>query len=260
MSDERYLADVVALPANVYPAPVMPNSGLEQVLPDVWTVRGSMQLRYSFIYFPVTMTVIRDSSTGDIAILNSIRVDDPTVNAILDLATPASKVHIVRLGAYHGKYDAWWCATFPDKCVMWALPGHNTQDGATVDEVLSVENAPLRALCSVFVFGFPKAEAVLLVHGAKLAVFCDAIVNYSSLEYCGLLCRPLMWYMAYGCYHRPASLYAREMAKDSSKEKVMLEYQRMLELDFDSYVSGHGPVVIGDARKKITERMKTVRI
>lgn len=257
MSTERKGLDQVALPANVHPPPVSANSGLEQVFPDVWTVRGSNH-QSSFVYIPVTMTVIRDSDTGDIAILNSMRVDDATVNAILDLAAPTSKVHIVRLGAFHGKYDAWWCAEFPDRCVMWALPGHNIQDGARVDKILSAQNAPLPGSCTVFVFDFPKPEAAVVLHAPKVAVFCDAIVNFSSFEYCGILCRPLFWYLVYGCCHRPGDFYIQEMTKVSSKEKFISEYERFLALDFDSYISAHGPVVIGDAKRKIRERMKTI--
>lgn len=219
-----------------------------------------MQVRDSYNYIPVTMTVIRDPDTGNIVVVNAIRVDDVTIKAILDLAAPTSKVHIVRLGSYHGKYDAWWCAEFPEKCVMWALPTHKIQDGAKVDEHLSAGNVPLQGFCSFFLFDFPKPEAVLVVPAEKLAVFCDAIVNFNSFEYCGLLCRPLFWYNGfYGCCHRPDHLFSWAQTKRSSKEKVLSEYERMLSaLEFDSYISAHGPVVIGDAPRKISESMKAV--
>lgn len=220
---------------------------------DVWTVQGSM--RFKAVDIPATMTVLRDPESGDVAILNSLRLDNATCDAIVALARPGAKVHVVRLGACHGKFDAWWMNQYPERCVMWVLPGYKLQDGLRLDHVLAKDSLPL-ADCSLFQFNLPKLEAAIWVQKKKLVVFCDAVVNMNSFEYCSFFFRPLFWWWGfYGSCHGPDLFYANDMRKNMSKESVAADYGRLQELDFDNYTSGHGPAEIGDARRKIAEKI-----
>lgn len=245
--DEKF--DEISLKAGEQPKALTWNSGLERVCDNTWTVRAAIMVKGT--RFPATMTVYRDPSTGDVLLFNTLRLDDATNQAIIDLrASSSNTVHVMRLGAYHGKYDGYWCSTFP-ACKLWALPQHKLQPGLKMDADFNDQTFPV-AGCKLFVFDFPRPEVVVQLPN-KVAIFCDAVVNFSTSEYAGILGRIAMRMLGFtSAIHRPDPMYYDWMCKMSTQDKIKAEYERMLaELDFDTYTSGHGPALVGSAHSTV---------
>lgn len=250
--------DGQSLAAGTYTPAITWHGGLETIVPDrVWTVRGAF--RMLGFNFPTTATLVRDEETQDLVIINALRFDDEMNARILALVPTGSRLHVVRLGAYHGRSDSYWQQVH--KCTFWALDGHKMQDGVVADEILSGDHHPLSGRSSLFVFNTPaKPEAVMIVRGsgtgAGIAVFCDAVLNINSYQYCGLLFRPALFLLGFrNSVHCPDPFWVDWICGKKgiiSKSSLQGEYDRLLRNEaFDSYVPGHGPAEIGEAHAKI---------
>ncbi len=268
--DEHF--DEINIPANHFADPVTKHSPHpEVVVPGrVWTVRGATKVK-KHVDFPATMTIIKDVPSGDLVLINTLRFDDAMNDQILALAgSRSSRIHVVRLGAYHGRYDSFWKLTYADRCTLWTLPGHKMQSGVSADCELTAKSLPVSD-GSLFVFDLPRPEGVLIVRCneqgrgrgggdsvRKVAVFCDAVLNISSLEFCGALWRPMLRMMGFcKAVHGPEPSWSTWMVEMSSRGKVMSEYERLVrEHEFESYVSGHGPASCGGAANKILHKVR----
>jgi hypothetical protein len=249
--------DNQSLPAGAFPPPVTWNSSIKRVLPDrLWTVSGATKV--VGFDFPTTMTVLRDPSSGNLCLINAIRFPDELCDRIVALAgSPAARIHVVRLGAYHGAHDSFWAARYASRTTLWALPDHKLQDGVVVDEVLSPENVPVPGV-EVFVFDLPRPEAALVVPAVRAVVFCDAVLNIDSYEFCRWYFRPVFLGMGFrGSTHRPDPLWSKWMVEMGGKETLLGQYERLLgKYEFEVYTSGHGPACLEGGSKKIGDAVR----
>jgi hypothetical protein len=257
-ADDRF--DEQTLPAGAFAPAVTWHADIEPVIPGrLWTVRGATTI--SMTAFPATMTVVRDPASGDLALINALRFPDDVSDRIVALAGgrpgDARRIHVVRLGSYHGKYDSWWLARYPGRATLWALPGHKTQAGVRVDEVLSADHLPVPG-AALFVFDLPRPEAVLLLPADRAAVFCDAVLNINSYEHCSLLFRPAFLLMGFRAATLvPDKLWTKWMVAMAGEDKLRSEYDRLFSAHaFDTFVSGHGPAEVGGADRKIRDALR----
>lgn len=257
--------DGSSLAAGAHTRAVTWHGDVEELFPGrVWTVRGAFKMLG--FNFPATATLVRDEATQDLVIFNALRFDDAMNAKILALVPPGARLHVVRLGAYHGGADSYWQQV--QKARLWAMDGHKLQEGITADETLSSDNHPLSGDSSLFEFNIPsKPEAVMVVRGSGvgkgIAVFCDAVLNINSFEYCGIFFRPALYFLGFlNSVHCPDPYWLDWICGSkgvTSKGSLQGEFERLIEEEsFDSYVSGHGPAELGDAHSKIRESVRAV--
>lgn len=147
--------------------------------------------------------------------------------------------------------------------MLWVVDGMKLQDGLVADKVLAVDNLPL-ADANFFLFDLPRPEAVVVCSGPSLpdgfAIFTDAILNINSYDHVDVVMRPVFFMMGFRrAVHLPEPTFTKWMTGRkgmSSKQHLLGEYKRLLALfPFDSYSSGHGPAVVGDAHRKISKKV-----
>lgn len=256
--------DEPRLPAGAFPPAITWHTGLTPVIPNrVWTVSGATKVSIPLgctIHSPVTMTVIKEGQ--GLVLVNSLRFPKHLNDQILSLAEggEGATVHIVRLGATHGKYDSFWKARLGARAFLWTLKGHKLQDGLLADETLCPGHVPLAATdCVEFSLGAP--EAALVLRAEKFAVFCDAVCNICDYSFVSWYARPLIlaagFRSAVHCSSRRWNAWVCEMV---GRKRVREEYERVLLYEFDGYVSGHGVAVITGAREKVRGAMMERRL
>jgi hypothetical protein len=242
-----------------FPPTVTWNTSIKLVCPDqLWTVSGATKV--AGFDFPTTMTVLRDPSSGDLCVVNALRFPDGLCDRIVALAgSPAARIHVVRLGAYHGAHDSFWVARYASRATLWALPEHKLQDGVVVQEVLSPVNVPVPG-AELFVFDLPRPEAALVLPALRAVVFCDAVLNIDSYEFCRWYFRPVFLAMGFrGSTHRPDPLWSKWMVEMSSREALLGEYERLLgKYEFEVYTSGHGRACLEGGNRKIGDAVRTM--
>ncbi len=219
--------------------PQLPHDELTEVFPDVFFVQGQIKVDFgkNIVSFSRTMTVVRD---GDgLTLFNTLRLDA----AGLEYLESLGKVtNIVRLGAFHGRDDAFYLARY--KADMWALAGTDHQRGVTTDKVLVAgENGP----CSDgTVFSFETATAPeciyhLARHGG-IIVSCDSFQN--MLEPDRFFDAPTIKLMTEGGFFNKANIGPGWLKRTAPQRS---DFERLMELKFCHLISAHGAPLIDEA-------------
>ena len=155
--------------------PAMPHGALEEVLPDVFFVTGTMRNEFfgSMWQFSRNMTVVREGER--LTILNSVRLDDDGLRALDGLGRV---VNVVRLGDMHGLDDGFYVDRYG--ATYWGLPGTTARDGLRPHRELTVDGELPIGDSSLFVFETTKRpEAILRIdREGGILVACDALQNW----------------------------------------------------------------------------------
>ena len=220
----------------------LPHGTLEEVLPDVFTVKGLIRIDAAETHeFSRNMTVIRDGST--LTLINTIRLDDAGLAA---LAALGSVRHIVKLGAYHGRDDAFYLDRYDAD--LWAPEGMTYARGETTSRTMrDGEQGPTSDSWS-FVFDTPKApEAILhLARRGGLLVTCDCFQSTSGPdEYFNEVSAESKRRL--GFFGRPVIGPGWRRAAEPKQS----DFERLLDLKFSHMLTGHGDPILGDAHQAI---------
>lgn len=229
----------------------LPHARLEEVLPDVFTVKGLIRIQAAETHeFSRNMIVIRDGDA--VTLVNTIRLDDTSLAALEALGAVR---HIVKLGAFHGRDDAFYLDRY--NADLWAPDGMTYSRGETTSQTMhDGEQGPISDSSS-FVFDTPKApEAILhLSRQGGVLVTCDSFQSASgpdeffnevstvSKRRLGFFGRPVI-----GPGWRNAA------------EPTQSDYERLLDLKFRHLLTGHGEPVLDDAHEAISVLISTERL
>lgn len=154
-------------------APAWPHSEIKEIFPDIFYVTGTnittcdtTELQHSR-----NMIIVREN--GKLSLINTVRLNETGLAA---LAALGEVENIIRIGAFHGRDDEFYCDHYHGK--LWALPG-------MPHDILLQPNSPMPfADCSVFIFETSKhPEAILhIAKAGGILVTCDSIKNWESAD------------------------------------------------------------------------------
>jgi hypothetical protein len=153
----------------------LPHGHLEEVFPEVFFVTGTMKttLFGADWQFSRNMTVVRHGDA--LTLINSVRLDE---SGLAQLDALGRVVNLVKIGALHGRDDAFYRARYG--ATFWALPGMTHEHGLVADRELSPSGEMPFAGCSVFDFRTTKLpECILRIDRAGgILVACDSLQNW----------------------------------------------------------------------------------
>lgn len=159
--------------------PVMPHGDIETIFPDTFFVTGTTRPEYmgQTWQFSRNMTIVRDGSA--LTLINSVRLDDAGLARLDELGKVA---HIVKLGAFHGMDDAFYCDRYGAK--QWALSGMQHEADHGTDQELAPGGPTPFSGCSVFVYETSDTpEGLLLIdREGGILVSCDSIQNWAEVD------------------------------------------------------------------------------
>lgn len=151
-----------------------PHGPFEEVFPEVFFVTGAMRAEFfgSPWQFGRNMTVVREGD--ELTLINAVRLGD---DGLAQLEALGKIRHVVRLGALHGRDDAFYVGRTGAK--YWSVAGAPSS-GVEVDHTLSSDALPISG-ASVFTFEHTKLpEAILRLDRADgIAIACDALQNWA---------------------------------------------------------------------------------
>lgn len=156
----------------------LPHSGIEKLNDDVFYVTGSNVIVHDDIRLKAsrTMTIIRDN--GELTLINSIRLNDAGLKELTSLGVVKN---VVRLGAFHGRDDAFYQQQFSAK--LWAIPGMELSHGEKIDHDLSAESPLPSARVISFNSTQFKEAVILLERGAGgILITCDSVKNWEGKD------------------------------------------------------------------------------
>lgn len=231
-------------------SPAWPHGELREVFSDVFYVVGTNKTHHAGVDFQTsrTMVVLREGPA--LTLINTVRLDEDGLRALEGLGQVRD---VVRLGAFHGRDDPFYCDRYG--AALWALPGVAHADGRATDRSLVVGGPlPMRD-GELFVFAsakFPEA-AVLLEREGGILMTCDAIQNWTHIDQffspsCGEL------FAAQGLI-KPANIPSTWL---HACEPGVEDFDRLLELPFRHLISGHGEPLRDEAHARVAASVAAV--
>jgi hypothetical protein len=226
-----------------------PHGRLQAAFPDVFFVVGTNKTRHAGFDLQTsrTMTVVRHD--GQLTLLNTVRLGD---EGLRELDALGRVRHIVRLGAFHGRDDAFYRGHHG--ATLWALPEAVASDGPPVDRVLAA-GGPLPFEGEVFVFTssrFPEAAA-LLPRGGGILITCDAVQNWTHVD-------PLFSDETGALFLARGLIGAANIPSTwrEACEPDVGDFRRLVGLPFRHLIAGHGEPLRDDAKRLLSARIEEV--
>jgi hypothetical protein len=228
-------------------SPAWPHGPLLEAFHEVFYVVGTNRTHHGGVDFQTsrTMTVVR--AGGALTLLNTVRLDADGLRALEALGDVQ---HVVRLGAFHGRDDPFYCDRYG--ATLWALPAATHADGRTAGRALTPGGEFPIADAEVFAFAsarLPEA-AVLLPRDGGIVITCDAIQNWTHVDRffsseCGAM---FVAQGLIGAANIPSTW--RHACEPSATD-----FLRLLALPFRHLISAHGEPLRDEAHARVAARV-----
>lgn len=203
-----------------------------------------------------TMLVVREPTSRDLVLVNTVRLDDEGLRSLDALGTVRA---IVRLGAFHGRDDGFYQSRYD--APLWSVPGSSHAEGVHADHPL-VEGGPLPAAlglarCLVFASARHPEAALLLERtdsagtSAGVLVTCDAVQNWTGID--RFFSAETGAAFEAGGLLRPANIPSTWIGACAPE---MTDFERLLALPFRHLITAHGPPLLHDAHTQVAEGVR----
>ena len=231
-------------------SPAWPHGAIQAAFPGVFFVVGTNKTHHAGVDIQTSRTMVIVREGDALILLNTVRLGDDGLSALEALGRVS---HVIRLGAFHGRDDPFYCDRYG--ATLWALPTATHADGRATDQALAPGGPFPVDGGEVFEFTssrFPEA-AVVLPHAGGVLITCDAIQHWTHVDrFFSAACGEL--FTAQGLI-RPANIPStwRHACAPS-----VTDFRRLLALPFRHLISGHGEPLRDEARAQIAASIAEV--
>lgn len=222
---------------------IYPHGDIEEIGSDAFMVRGSIKLN-PLMRITRNMGIIREGS--ELTLVNPIRLNSK-VEA--DLKSLGEVKNIIRLGAFHGIDDPYYVETFAAQ--FWSQSGGTTYTEPVVDIEIGMGGLTPVSDCEIFQFkGTAQPECALLLNRDNGILFtCDAIQHYGDYSYNNWLARLVMPRIGFPKTTIIGPIWLKLMTPEGASLEA--EFQRLLQHEFSSLLSGHGTFLTQGAKEAV---------
>ena len=212
--------------------PVYDHDPIEEIQPDVFMVRGCIQMN-ALMKITRNMAIVRHA--GELTLVDPIRLSAGEEKRLDALGTVK---RILRLGPFHGVDDAYYARRYGAD--LWAPGPSDAHPEPKPTLVFDAGTALPFPDAELFCFqGLKQPEAALLLRrGPGLLITCDSIQNYGDYRYNNLPARLLMPFIGFPKTTIVGPMWVKAMTPGGGS--LESEFRRLLELDFDQLLSAHG--------------------
>ena len=232
--------------------PVWPHGEIREIFKDVFFVTGTNKIHYAGddIQTSRNMIIIRDGS--QLTLVNTVRLNDEGLKQLDDLGRVS---HLVRIGAFHGRDDAFYKNQYPTS-LLWNLKNMSYESGLKADRDLIPNGVMPFSGCSFFAFETSTLPEGIL-HLAKengILISCDSLQNITCTD---------DFYNA----ATAQSFHTQGLVKPANISPIWLgathtkadDFYRLLKMmTFDHLMTAHGEPLINTAFMQVTETVKRV--
>lgn len=229
-------------------SPAWPHGDFKEIFPNIFFVMGTNITTHegTELQHSNNMVVVRNGN--ELTLINTVRLNDIGLSVLDNLGHVAN---VVRIGAFHGRHDAFYLDRYSAK--LWALKGAKHDHGKSTDIELVPGGRMPFSDCSLFVFEsslYP--EAILHINREEgILIACDSIKNwvevdkffseetgklYQHLGFLGSATISKVWQQA--CHINPQ------------------DFIRLKSLNFKHLLSAHGEPLLNDANEKLSLTIK----
>jgi hypothetical protein len=200
------------------------------------------------IRFSRNMVAVRASDGW--VLLNPVRLSE---TAEAELLAKAPFRHAVRLGTYHGRDDRYYVDRFGVE--FWGVAGEQTYPEPRFTREITEDGPfPIPGARVVVFRNATRAECVVCLPQHRLLVTCDSVQHHHRDPLLSTLGKLVMYPMGFftPCVIGPIWLKAVTPPGGS----VRGDFERVLTLDFDHLISGHGTFKLGGAKAALARNVE----
>lgn len=227
-----------------YPA-ATPHDPIEEILPDVFMVRGSVRMN-PLVTITRNMAIVRHE--GELTLIDPIRLDEAGDGQLRELGDVK---RLLRLGPLHGLDDRYYVDYY--QAELWAQGESETYPEPKLDRRIAAGDELPFPDAELFCFeGTLHAEcAVLLRRGAGLLITCDSVQHYGDYRHNSLLARLLLPFIGFPRRTVLGPIWLKMMTPEGGS--LESEFRRLLELPFDQLLSAHGSFLSAGAHASLAD-------
>lgn len=183
-------------------------------------------------------------------LLDPVRLSE---SAEAELLAKAPFKHAVRLGTFHGRDDRYYVDRFGVE--FWGVPGAQAYREPEFKHEITEEGAfPIPGARVVIFKSATQSECVMNLPQHRLLVTCDSVQHYDNDPLLSPLARLVMRPMGFftPCMIGPIWLKAVKPPQGS----LRADFERVLALDFDNLIGGHGTPKLGGAKAALARNVE----
>lgn len=228
-------------------SPAWPHGPLQLAFPDIYVVLGTNRTHHAGVDLQTSRTMVVLREGDELTLVNTVRLDDA---GLRELDALGRVRHVVRLGAFHGRDDPFYCDRYD--AALWALPDALHADGRATTHVLRDGGRFPAMAGEPLVFAsarFPEAAVVLPRDGGVLLT-CDAIQNWTHVDRFFSAATGEL-FTAQGLI-APANIPATWLGACAPD---IADFQRLLARRFRHLISAHGEPLRDEAHARIAARL-----
>lgn len=160
--------------------PSWPHGEIREIFKNIFFVTGTNKIYHEGVDIQTSrnMVIIRNGS--ELTLINSVRLGYEGLRKLDSLGNVA---HIIRIGAFHGRDDAFYRSQYPSS-LLWTLKEMTYENGLKSDcDLIPGGIMPLPD-CSLFVFETSHLpEGILHIEReGGILISCDSIQNITSTD------------------------------------------------------------------------------
>lgn len=235
-----------------YP-PSQPHGEILRILPDVYTVSGSVRLAPATV-INRNMTIVR--SGDDLTLINPVRLRPVVEERLLDIGNIR---HLVRLGYYHGCDDLYYRDRF--NATFWRQAGSDYYPPPADRPLCEGDDCPVPGGRFLELCRGQRPEAVMwLPHSGGLLLACDALQYWRTWSGCSWCGRSLLRLngLRRGVQVVPGWC-AKVLPKGRDPSHWMEEdFRRLLQWRFNHFLGGHGEFLADAAGEQVAAAVERV--
>lgn len=228
--------------------PPCPHDPIEELIPDVFMVRGSIWMN-RFLRISRNMAVVRHE--GKLTLVNPIRLSAAGEEQLRGLGEVE---RLLRLGPFHGIDDPYYLDVFGAE--LWATgpsKAHPQPEPKVIvgpDDPLPFPDAELFAFRKVL-----QPEGALLVRReGGLLLTCDSIQSYGDYRHNNLPARLMMPFIGFPKRTIVGPMWLKVMTPEG--ESLEDDFRALLELEFERLLAAHGAPVLNGAYDAVADAVE----
>jgi hypothetical protein len=230
-------------------SPVWPHGEIKQVFHDVYMVTGTNIIFFDGLRIQASRNMIIVRENHALTLINTVRLDDQGLKSLDELG---SVKNIIRIGAFHGRDDAFYQQKYNAK--LWAISSMEFSHGEKLDFDISTTPLPLKnAKAMAFQTTKLKEAVILLNSDGGILISCDSIKNWTKQDH---------------FFDEKTFLLMKEAGSvgeaiiDNTWLSAMApkknELEKILSLDFKHLLSAHGEPLKYKAKSAIAHSIEKI--
>ncbi|MGH8516463.1 MAG: hypothetical protein ACREUE_03280 [Panacagrimonas sp.] len=224
------------------------------MFPGVWLASSEVTQRIALglqIRFGRNMTAVL--APDGWVLFNPVRLSEAAEQELLSRGPIR---HAVRLGTYHGRDDAYYVDQLGVD--FWCVPGvHEHPEPRGAKAITEDGPFPLAGAKVVIFRAASRAECAVFVPEHRLLLTCDSVQNYEKDPLLSPLARIVMYPMGFFTPCVIGPLWLKWTTPLGASQRA--DFERILGLDFDNLIGGHGTPKLGGAKAALARNVARLR-